>query len=98
MIRFFKALFGGISVSLAYIIVTMCSPLILMLMGYTNINSSPKLFGTPLYTIRTSPETFFSEGTPLGLILSLIIGILLYYLVTKLAKLARKSPPSMSKK
>mgnify|MGYP000938535498 CR=1 FL=1 len=90
MIKFIKALFGGISLTLAYCAVMVSSPIILKLLGYSNINSSPDLFGYPLYIIRMHGNTFHSEATPLGLILSLVIGIVIYYAVAAVAKLALK--------
>lgn len=81
MIKLFKALFGGISLVIIYMIVVMAAPIILLLLGYSEINLKPAILGFPLYIIEIDGDTFYSKATNLGLFLALLLGIGLYYLI-----------------
>jgi len=78
--KFFKAFFGGVSFLIIYIIAVMCAPIILFLLGYSQVDSRPTILNFPLYVVEVRDETFFSEATSTGLLLSFILGISLYYL------------------
>lgn len=58
----------------------MCAPIILFLLGYSQVDSRPTILNFPLYVVEVRDETFFSEATSTGLLLSFILGISLYYL------------------
>ncbi|MBO1004546.1 hypothetical protein ACFSKI_21900 [Pseudogracilibacillus auburnensis] len=81
MMTFFKALFGGISLVIIYMIIVMAAPIVLFLLGYSDINSKPAIFNFPLYIIEINGDTFYSKATNLGLFLSLLLGTSLYYLI-----------------
>ncbi len=80
MAQFFKAIFGGISFLIIYIIVIMCTPIVLSILGYSDVDSKPTILKYPLYVIQVREDEFFSEATTAGLLLSFIFGIILYYL------------------
>lgn len=80
MSKFFKAFFGGVSLVIIYVIAILVAPIIMFLLGYSEVDSKPAIFNFPLYIVEVRGEEFFSEATPTGLLLSLILGISLYYL------------------
>lgn len=81
MAKFFKACFGGISFLIIYIITVMAAPIFLFILGYSEVTSRPTIFNLPLYVVEVRGETFFSEATKTGLLLSLVLGIIFYYLL-----------------
>lgn len=52
MIKVFKALSSGVIFAFLYLLIVFVSPIIWMLIGYSNISSSPTLFGAPYTLLR----------------------------------------------
>ncbi len=90
MKRFFKSFMYGICLSILYIEVVLGSTLALLLMGYSEVDSNPKILGFPLYSIRINGATFHSEATTLGVLLSLSAGMILYYVVSRKRRITPK--------
>jgi hypothetical protein len=84
MSKFFRALMGGVSFVILYIIAVMGAPIVLFILGYSEVDSKPTILNLPIYIVEINGETFFSEATGLGLLLSLLVGISVYYIVTYL--------------
>lgn len=79
MIKVFKALSSGVIFAFLYLLIVFVSPIIWMLIGYSNISSSPTLFGASLYIIEIKDQTFSSEATLLGFILCFVVGLIIHY-------------------
>ncbi|RAS74471.1 hypothetical protein [Priestia endophytica] len=77
----FKALIGGIGLSLLYALIILVAPMIMMIMGINKYTSTPELLGFPIYQIGVNGNEFDSSATGMGFILSIIMGIIFYYLV-----------------
>jgi hypothetical protein len=76
---FLNALLVSVSASLLYTFIMFVTPLILMMIGSPAFTSSPEMFGHTLYVLNIADQEFFSKATDLGLILSFILGGVLYY-------------------
>lgn len=93
MQKLFKYLSSGVSFLLLYFGATFIIPMILIIIDYTNVNLKPTLFGQELLIIQVNENTFLSEGTGFGALLSFALGLLVYYLSLLIFK-KRKVTPS----
>ncbi|WP_057914050.1 hypothetical protein [Peribacillus muralis] len=84
MIKILKSMSNGIVFAFLYLLVVFISPIFLMLMGYTNILSNPALFGEYLYLIEIKDQTFSSEATIFGCILSFVVGLTIHFFLNLL--------------
>ncbi|KWW20999.1 hypothetical protein AS888_15360 [Peribacillus simplex] len=84
MINILKSISSGIVFAFLYLFIVFVSPIILMLMGYTNIFSSPALVGEYLYIIEIKNQTFSSEATIFGCILSFVVGLIIHFFLNLL--------------
>lgn len=76
---FLNTLLVSVSASLLYIFIMFVTPMILMMTGSSAFTASPELFGHALYVLNIEEQEFLSKATNLGLILSFILGGVLYY-------------------
>ncbi|YCA43505.1 hypothetical protein M1E11_22510 [Bacillus sp. JZ8] len=74
-----NTLLVSVSASLLYIFIVFVAPMFLMMAGSPAFSSSPELFGHALYVLNIADQEFLSKATNLGLILSFILGGVLYY-------------------
>lgn len=81
MITTFKVISSGISFGLLYMFLVFMSPILLMFLNYSHINSKPTIFGFPLYIIKLNGHQFSSEATLLGVMLSILLGLLFYLII-----------------
>lgn len=81
MIKVFKAVLGGISFALLYIVVILISPFIIRFSGNTNFTSHPELINEKLYSIQVTGNEFNSHATAMGMVLSIVIGMVIYFLL-----------------
>lgn len=96
MAKFFKAFSSGISFALLYLFLVFVSPIVLLLLGYSNLNSNPSLFGFSLYNIKIEERQFVSEATIFGFVLALIVGLIIYSLTNLLVSSLRKKTNSVN--
>lgn len=86
MSQVFKALSSGLSVLFLYVIAVFIAPIIIMLLGYTNVVFHPKLFSYSIYFIEIEETTFSTEATGFGCLLAFIIGLSIHVIVKCLFK------------
>ncbi|WP_163527143.1 hypothetical protein [Halobacillus ihumii] len=91
MVKFFKAFSSGISFALLYLFIVFVSPIVLLLLGYSDITSKPSLFGASLYSIEIEGQRFVSEATIFGFALALIGGLIIYFVSQLLVSSLRKT-------
>lgn len=82
--KWLKMGFNGLSFMFLYIIIVLIIPIVLLLLGVREFNQAPELLGMKLYVIQIKGETFSSEATILGLIISFTIACLIYIGITRL--------------
>ncbi|MFD2045504.1 hypothetical protein ACFSTA_17610 [Ornithinibacillus salinisoli] len=81
MAKVFKAISSGLSLTFLYVLTVFITPIILLLLGYSNLVSDPSLFGFHLYIIEVKDTTFTTEATLFGVGLSFIIGIIIHFIL-----------------
>lgn len=85
MVTLFKAIFSGVSVALLYILVILIAPFIIRFSGNTNFSSQPEWINAKLYSIEVNGNEFNSQATAMGFVLSILIGIVLYFIINRLS-------------
>lgn len=81
MAQLLKAFSTGLSVLFLYVLTVFIAPIVMLLLGYSNIVSKPTLLGSSLYIIEIEDTTFSTEATGFGCILAFLLGLLIHYLM-----------------
>lgn len=88
---FFNYVSSGISFLLLYVFVVFLTPILLMLLGYSEFNSNPTILGYPLYVIHIEGNNYEAEATGTGSLLSFVLGLLIYLVFHLTMKRAKTS-------
>ncbi|MCA1020582.1 hypothetical protein GLW03_07625 [Halobacillus halophilus] len=72
---------GGLKMAILYIVLTLLSPFILHLTGRRNVLSEPEWMGGNLWFIEVSEDQMYATATATGIIVSFLLGVLLYTLL-----------------
>ncbi|GAA0432630.1 hypothetical protein PD280_07685 [Virgibacillus salarius] len=84
--KYLKSVFNGLCFMFLFILVILCAPIVMLLLGYTEFKQEPSLFGYHLYVIEIQGTNFSSTANILGLLLSFLIGVIIYFLFLALFK------------
>lgn len=72
---------GGLKTAILYIVLILLSPFVLHLTGRRNILSEPEWMGGNLWFIEVSEHQMYATATATGIIVSFLLGVLLYTLL-----------------
>ncbi|MFB1049756.1 hypothetical protein [Paraliobacillus sp. JSM ZJ581] len=91
MVKAFKAVSSGLSFTFFYVLTVFITPIILLLLGKSNIVLDPAVFGSHLYIIKVEETTFSTEATILGGALSFVIGVVIHFVIIYLLRFKRNA-------
>ncbi|WP_181347015.1 hypothetical protein [Thalassobacillus sp. CUG 92003] len=91
MIKLFKSVLSGVSVALLYILAILIAPFIIRFSGNTNFLSQPEVMNAKLYAVQVSGNEFNSQTTAMGFVISIALGIVLYYVMDSLTSRRHES-------
>ncbi|SIS74776.1 hypothetical protein [Salimicrobium salexigens] len=78
--KYLKSIFNGLCFMFLFILVVLSAPIVMILLGYTDFKQAPSFFGYNLYGIEIQGADFSSDANVLGLLLSFLIGVIIYFL------------------
>lgn len=72
---------GGLKTAILYIVLILLSPFVLHLTGNRNVLSEPEWMGGNLWFIEVSEHQMYATATATGIVVSFLLGVLLYTLL-----------------
>ncbi|RDW20778.1 hypothetical protein [Oceanobacillus chungangensis] len=81
MAKVFKAISSGLSVTFLYVLAVFIAPIILLLLGFSNLIAAPTLFGLKLYNIEVKDTVFTTEATFFGCLLAFMVGLIIHFTI-----------------